>query len=66
MTGIDFKPYKMDVPTLEKYRDYTVPLSDNDKKRLLTLLDSPHNQVVSYMLKNNCKLEQEAVFTGRL
>ena len=33
-TGIDFKPYHMDIDTLRKYQKYTKRLSDNDIRRL--------------------------------
>ncbi len=60
-TGVDFKPYNMNADTLKQYSDYTKPLTDNDRKRLQTLLNSEFKEVVKYMLKNNCKLEQEAL-----
>lgn len=60
-TGLDFKPWKMDIPTLEKYKTYTKPLTASDRKRLERLMDSPHRETVQYMLENDCKLEQEAV-----
>lgn len=61
MTGVDFKPFNMDVATLKKYFDFTRKLTDNDRKRLKKLLDSEFNEVISFMLDNDCKLEQEAV-----
>lgn len=60
-TGIGFIPYKMDIETLKAYRNYTKKLTENDKKRLLMLVDGPYSNVVKYMLDNNCKLEQEAI-----
>lgn len=60
-TGIDFKPYCMDIETLKKYADYTKKLTENDRKRLECLKESEFCDVVSYMLNNNCKLEQEAL-----
>jgi hypothetical protein len=60
-TGIDFIPYKMDIETLEAYRNYTNKLTENDKKSLLKLVEGHHHIVVKYMLDNNCKLEQEAI-----
>lgn len=59
-TGVNFKPYKMDVATLQHYWDYIDKLTENDVKRLTRLLDSEHQQVIEYMLANNCKLEQES------
>ncbi len=60
MTGIRFMPYRMDVATLKANLKYTKPLTENDRKRLLTLKDSEYGETVSYMLEHNCKLEQEA------
>jgi hypothetical protein len=60
-TGVEFIPFKMDIETLENYTNYTKKLTENDKKRLLRLLDSKHSDVIKYMLDNNCKLEQEAI-----
>lgn len=60
-TEIDFKPYKMDIETLEKHSGFWKPLSENDRRRLNNLLDSEFGETVKYMLQNNCKLEQEAV-----
>lgn len=60
-TGIEFKAYKMDVDTLKEFYHYSKKLSDNDRNRLLKLKDSQFNEVISYMLDNNCKLEQEAI-----
>jgi len=61
LTGVDFQPYKMNLDTLKKYCHYSKTLTDNDRERLSKLKDSQFNEVISYMLKNNCKLEQEAI-----
>jgi len=60
-TGIQFEPYMMDILTLENYRDYWMKLTQNDKKRLEKMKDGRFAQLVDYMIKNNCKFEQEAV-----
>lgn len=60
-TGIDFKPYKMDIETLEKYSDFWKPLTENDCRRLKNLLDSEFGETIKFMIDHNCKLEQEAV-----
>lgn len=60
-TGISFAPYNMDVATLEKYKDYTKKLTENDKSRLKNLLGGEFDLVVRYMLEHDCKLEQEAI-----
>lgn len=64
LTGIDFKPYKMDISTLKEYSKYSKTLTDNDRGRLLALKQTEFCEVIGYMLENNCKLEQEAVDTS--
>ena len=61
-TGLDFKPYNMDIHVLEKYKKYWIPLTENDKTRLKIFLskNSDYNEVIEFMLCNNCKLEQES------
>ncbi len=63
-TGIDFRPWKMDLPTLQKYAAYAQPLTDNDRKRLEALLETEFHAEIRYMLEHNIKLEQEAVAPG--
>ena len=60
-TGVPFSPYHMDIPTLQQYRNYTKPLTESDVKRLKKLADTEFSDTISYMLTNNCKLEQEAM-----
>lgn len=60
-TGVDFKPFKMDIDTLNEYCCYSKRLTDNDRDRLIKLKNSQYSEVISYMLENNCKLEQEAI-----
>lgn len=60
-TSIQFQSYKMDVSTLEKYNDYWKPLTQNDRTRITKLLTTEYKQTIEYMLKNNCKLEQEII-----
>lgn len=59
--GIDFKPFHMDIPTLKRYKSYCKSLTENDRKRLYLLLGRDYDDVIRYMLENNCKLEQEAI-----
>ncbi len=61
-TGINFEPFNMDCKTLEKFKNHWIPLTPNDKKRLSLLKeDSPDfSYTIDFMLKNNCKLEQES------
>ena len=51
----------MDKDVLIKYQEYTKRLTANDRKRLIKLKDVIDNDVISYMLENDCKLEQEIV-----
>lgn len=60
-TGVNFKPYKMDIETLIKYKKFIKHLTENDRNRLTRLLDSKYAYVIKYMLENNCKLEQESI-----
>ena len=61
LTGVDFKPYKMDLNTLIQYQNYSKSLTENDRVRLKRLRGSEFDEVIEYMLENNCKLEQEAI-----
>jgi hypothetical protein len=60
-TGLAFKPYMMDVSTLENHKDNWINLTHNDKMRLQKNTNIDFNELVKYMLENNCKLEQEAI-----
>lgn len=60
-TGIPFLPLHMDIETLSSNIQYTKKLTENDRARLKNLAGSEFDDVVSYMLKNNCKLEQESL-----
>lgn len=60
-TGIPFKPMRMDVEMLMKYSAFTKRLTENDRNRLANLKDTEFAEVAEYMLKNDCKLEQEAI-----
>ncbi len=60
-TGIAFFPYCMDAKTLKENFQYVKKLTENDKKRLTALADTEFGETIEFMLKNNCKLEQEAM-----
>lgn len=60
-TKIPFAPYNMDIETIKKYKEYTKNLTENDRSRLENLLGGEFDEVINYMLENDCKLEQEAV-----
>jgi hypothetical protein len=51
----------MDLDTLIQYQNYSKSLTENDKVRLKRLRGSEFDEVIEYMLENNCKLEQEAI-----
>lgn len=61
-TGINFIPHNMDIYTLEKNKDYWIKLTENDKTRLGFIAEktNAYKETIDYMLKNNCKLEQES------
>ena len=52
----------MDIYTLEKNKDYWIKLTENDKTRLGFIAEktNAYKETIDYMLKNNCKLEQES------
>ena len=60
-TNIPFKTIAMNIDTLLKYQEYTKKLTANDRKRLIKLKERFHDDVIDYMLENDCKLEQEIV-----
>lgn len=64
-TGIDFELLAMDIATLNAYKDSWHVLTINDRKRITTLFNkedsASYQDVLGFMLENNCKLEQEAV-----
>ncbi|MCI7213542.1 MAG: DUF2220 domain-containing protein [Bacillales bacterium] len=63
-THINFVPYKMGIEELIKYRNNCKKLTQNDRKRLIAMLDNPDfsdfKDTIQYMLNENIKLEQEA------
>lgn len=73
-TGIPFKTLHMNVETLKKYSSQTKTLTQADRRRIESLLkklddkykgskaDMDYREVLRYMLDNNCKLEQEALY----
>lgn len=58
---INFVPLDMDIQTLIANKAYWKKLTDNDKTRLKKLRLPIFNDVIKFMLENNCKLEQEAL-----
>lgn len=61
-TGISFVPLYMDVQQLINYRQYCKPLEKNDMVKANSLLKVHfYDEVMEFMLANNCKLEQEII-----
>src|SRR5690554_6243257 len=60
-TGIQFEPYMMDAKTLKNHESNWTTLTANDKKRLKENQNNIFKDVIQFMLRNNCKLEQEAI-----
>lgn len=72
-TGIAFRSLHMDVATLQRYEADLRFLTGNDRKRLQQLREAlqeqkrqgecleDYGEVIDYMLRHSCKLEQEAV-----
>ena len=52
----------MDIVTLQKYNQYTKNLTNNDIIKAKNMLSNNlYTDVLSYMLDNNIKLEQEII-----
>lgn len=61
-TKISFVPLYMDVQQLINYRQYCKPLEKNDIIKAKSLLKTYfYDEVMEFMLENNCKLEQEII-----
>lgn len=61
-TGITFVPLYMDLEQLKNYRQYCKPLEKNDIVKAHSLLKVHfYDEVMEFMLANNCKLEQEII-----
>jgi hypothetical protein len=70
-TKLPFEPINMGIDTLEKYRDYTKPLTKNDAAELDRMMSGVWEisgvvacnimEALQWMRKNNRKLEQEIV-----
>lgn len=61
-TGIAFVPLHMDVQQLKNYKQYCKPLEKNDMVKANSLLKIHfYDEVMEFMLANNCKLEQEII-----
>ena len=61
-TGISFVPLYMDVQQLINYKQYCKPLEKNDMVKANSLLKFHfYDEVMEFMLANNCKVEQEII-----
>ena len=61
-TGIAFVPLYMDVQQLINCKQYCKPLEKNDMVKANSLLKIHfYDEVMKFMLANNCKLEQEII-----
>lgn len=61
-TGIHFNPLYMSVNELQQYRKYCKPLEKNDIVKAKSLIKLHFfDDVMDFMLENNCKLEQEII-----
>ncbi|MDE7222194.1 MAG: DUF2220 domain-containing protein [Acetatifactor sp.] len=61
-TGIPFMSYHMDLDTLKLYRQYAKGLTESDRKRLEKIgKEEEFYEIISFMLEENIKLEQECI-----
>lgn len=61
-TGISFEPINMGIEQLNRYSRYCKKLEENDVTKALSLEEHKfYGEVMQYMVKNNCKLEQEII-----
>lgn len=59
---ISAEPVYMGIAELERYRTYTKPLEGNDRIKAQNLISAgKYTEILSYMLEQNIKLEQEIV-----
>ncbi len=61
-TGLVFEAFHMGIRDLERYREFGKSLEDNDRKKAETLMNQGlYREELSYMLRENLKLEQEII-----
>lgn len=64
-TGLPFSAFHMGIEELEEYREECIPLTVRDRDGLAKLLEDPEagefRGVISFMLDNGYKLEQESL-----
>ena len=61
-TGIPFSPLEMDLETLKEFESYHLvkPLNASDRKMLHIPQLAPHQNILTYMERHDCKAEQES------
>lgn len=61
-TGIPFLPLEMDLETLKEFESYHLvkPLNASDRKMLHIPQLAPHQNILTYMERHDCKAEQES------
>ncbi|MDO4492022.1 MAG: DUF2220 family protein [Lachnospiraceae bacterium] len=61
-TGIPFEAWHMEVSDLKRYEEYCKTLEKNDLIKAQSLINSDrYKDIMEYMIRNNCKLEQEII-----
>lgn len=61
-TGIAFEAFRMGIEDLVRYRAFGKSLEENDRKKAETLMERGlYGRELSYMLRENIKLEQEII-----
>lgn len=62
-TGIPFRPLEMDVETLKRFYNAGLyrPLSEADRKAMLSPALKEYEDIFRFMLEHNCKAEQESM-----
>lgn len=61
-TKINFIPYNMDIKILEDNKEHWIKLTENDKNKLSFIAENEcYSEIIDFMIKNECKLEQEAI-----
>lgn len=61
-TGIDFQPIHMGLDELQTYRKFGRSMEGNDRKKAQTLLEKgKYKAEMTFMLEEDCKIEQEIV-----
>jgi hypothetical protein len=69
-TGIAFTLLHMNIDTLQRHKEAWLKLTENDRRRIGLMLNKDgttlYREVLEFMLKYNCKLEQEAIYVNNI